>query len=95
MSFGDNFISGMSVPGTSGVIMGRTKHYAFGGTTSYIDNTDIWLEKVNDDLTRYFVDGQWKDIISRTEHIKVKGRDTIHHKIYFTHRGPLISLETL
>ena len=95
LSFGDNFVSGMSVPGVMGVIMGRTKHFAFGGTTSYIDNTDIWLEKVNEDLTKYFVDGEWKDIIRRTDRIKVKGGDTIEYELYFTHRGPLISLEML
>ena len=53
--------------------MGRTKHIAVGATTTYTDNVDLWQEEVNDEFTKYKVDGEWKDIIKRVERIKVKG----------------------
>ena len=46
-----NFLTGTTVPGTPGIIMGRTKYIANGGTTSFSDNIDLWLEKVNDEFT--------------------------------------------
>ena len=57
MSFGDNFVSGTTVPGIPGIVMGRTKYIAWGGTTAYSDNVDLWQEKVNDQFTKYEVDG--------------------------------------
>jgi penicillin amidase len=57
MSFGSDFLIGSTVAGAPGILMGRTKHFAMAGTSSYADNLDLWQEEVNEEYTNYLVDG--------------------------------------
>lgn len=45
---------------------------------------------MDESLTKYFVDGEWRNFKIVTETIKVKGADDIEFSIRFTHRGPLM-----
>ena len=57
MSFGNDFLTGATIVGTPGILMGRSKHIAIAGTSSYADNLDLWQEEVNAEFTKYLVDG--------------------------------------
>lgn len=51
---------------------------------------------MNDDLTQYFVDGQWRDLETLSEQIIVKNKaEPVDLKIRFTHRGPLFQHDIL
>ena len=91
----DKYVIGGTAAGMPFVQIGRTESFAWGCSATRIDNSDIWEEEVNDDFTKYLVDGEWREIKKITEKIKVKGGDDIDFVIGFTHRGPLIELNLL
>ena len=88
--YGDNYFIGSSIPGSPGMMNGRNNHISMTFTASWPDTTDLWEEEVNNDLTKYYVDGEWQDLVVSTEKIKVKNQQEYHHRIMYTHRGPLI-----
>ena len=74
--------------------VGRTKNIVWSFTTSRCDTSDLWQEKLNEDMTQYFVDGEWQKLEFIDEYIKVKGEDEPElFKIKFTHRGPVIPFD--
>lgn len=73
----ENFLIGGTVPGIPLVGIGRSKNTSFGQTAALADSSDLWQETLNDDLTKYFVDGEWRDLKIVTETIKIKGQDDL------------------
>lgn len=88
-------ISGIMLPGTTLIAMGRTDDISFSGTVSRVDTSDLWQEKLNEDETEYFVDNTWRKLEVRTEVIKVKGQEDVILEVKHTHRGPVIPFESL
>ena len=82
-------MSGANLPGTPLIGIGRTKNIAWGFTTSRVDTCDLWEEKLNEDGTKYFVDGEWRDLEIKKEIIKIKGKPDKVLEVKKTHRGPL------
>ena len=95
LRWGDRFAVGGTIVGTPSIAVGRTNNFAWGLTTSRIDNIDLWEEEINDDFTKYKVDGEWRQIKKVTESIKVRGGKTIEFEVGFTHRGPIFSLDLM
>jgi penicillin G amidase len=65
---------GASAPGIPLIGIGKSKNISWGQTAPHCDNSDLWQETLNEDLTKYFVDGEWKDLRIVDEIIKVKGK---------------------
>lgn len=94
--WGDNYLIGGSIPGMPTIAIGRSKRVSWGITAPISDSSDLWQEELNEEKTKYLLDGEWKDLKIITEQIKVKGSNqTIEQKIRFTHRGPLFNYELL
>ena len=53
--------------------MGRSNNLTWGLTAAIVDNSDLWKEELNDAGTHYLVDGEWRELESIDEVIKVKG----------------------
>jgi penicillin amidase len=83
------------MPGVPGISLGRTQHMSWGITTPIPDTSDLWQETINDDDTKYFVDGEWRDLIVTTEIIKIKGQEPLKFEIKSTHRGAVYEFENL
>ena len=84
-------ISGISCAGVP-FIVGKTGYLAFGITTIYLDNQDLYRETIQDG--QYLVNGKWIDLRQREETIKVKTDKGINEQSFAireTHRGPVIS----
>ena len=64
-------------------------------TNAVSDTTDLWEEEINEEGTKYLVDGQWHDLIKVPEKIKVKGKGIIEFDLAMTHRGVLVGYDTL
>ncbi len=84
-------VTGLLLPGQPFVICGHNDSIAWGMTNVAVDDLDFYAETLNNDSTRYRVDGQWKDLQIKEEIIKVKGGDEVRKRLRFTHRGPLIN----
>jgi acyl-homoserine lactone acylase PvdQ len=86
----DKFLIGGSTPGVPLIGIGKSKNISYGQTAALCDISDLWQETVNEDLTKYFVDGEWKDLRIVKESIKIKGKPDLEWPIMFTHRGPIM-----
>jgi len=64
---------GGSYPGVMFLGQGKSNYIAWGQTAPLNDVSDVFKEKLNEDETKYFVDGKWRDLTIITEEIKVKG----------------------
>ena len=84
-------VTGVLVPGQPFVVAGHNEEIAWGMTNLMVDDIDLYLEKTNDEKTKYLLDGEWKDIRTENEIIKVKKQDDRELEIKYTHRGPIIS----
>jgi penicillin G amidase len=86
-------VSGMTLPGGPGVVAGRTRGVAWGFTNAYVDDADLFLERVDPaDSTRYLIPGGSEAFRTRVEVISVRGRsipDTL--RVRETRHGPVIS----
>jgi len=84
-------VTGVTIPGAPGIVSGHNQHIAWGMTNVMLDNADYYIETINKDTTKYLVDGQWKPLKTVNEQIITKEGDTVYCKLYFTHRGPIVS----
>ncbi|MDW8212651.1 MAG: penicillin acylase family protein [Roseiflexaceae bacterium] len=95
LSGGDFHVTGASIPGTPGVIIGHNEHIAWGITNSGNDVQDLYLEKFDPtDLTglRYEYQGQWETAELVREEIVVRGqREVVIEEVRITRHGPIIN----
>jgi penicillin amidase len=82
-------VTGFTMPGTPGVLIGHNDHIAWGFTNGSEDVTDLYLEKVSGD--RYLWNGAWYPLTTRTEVIKVAGGKPVTITVRATRHGPLVS----
>ncbi|MFX0060267.1 MAG: penicillin acylase family protein [Candidatus Heimdallarchaeota archaeon] len=80
----DNNLYGASFPGTALAIIGHTSHISWGMTNSFLDQNDFYLEKLNDEGTKYTFNNTERDIETLTEVIKIKGQPDYNYNIKFT-----------
>jgi len=80
-------ISGMGMPGLPGVVIGRTKHLAWGATYTFMDTVDSWVEDCNDG--KYRLGDTWRDFTERQEVIKRKKHTDDKITFYENHHGVL------
>ena len=89
---------GANLPGVPGLLLGRTQHVSFGVTNAYGDSQDLYIEKLDPNNAKNYMDG----LTSRpfqVEHktITVKDDSTENGSrqesiaIRYTKRGPVIS----
>ena len=77
-------ISGMSVPGIPGIVIGRTPHHAWSMQVGHAHTVD------------YYVESQSNIISARTENINVAGQaNPIQIQVYRTKHGPIINQSPL
>lgn len=89
---GEMNVTGVALPGQPLVISGHNDTIAWGMTNVMLDDMDFYRETLHpEDSSRYLVDGAWKEMKVERQRIAVKGGDTATRKIYYTHRGPVIS----
>lgn len=96
LEFSDGKIfSGAQLAGAPALGIGRSNDIAWSCTTSRADTSDLWQEKLNEDETEYFVDGEWRKLEIVEETMKIKGQPDKVLKLKFTHRGPVMNYESL
>ncbi len=85
-------VTGVAVPGQPLVVAGHNENIAWGLTNLYVDDIDLYHEKLNpDNPNEYWFNGEWKSLEIRKEVIHIKGGTSVEKENRFTHRGPIIS----
>ncbi len=84
-------VTGLVLPGQPFVIAGHNDSIAWGMTNVMVDDLDFYAETLNEDSTKYLLDGKWEDLTVKDEIIKTKEGDELNETLRFTHRGPIIN----
>ena len=85
-------VTGVLIPGQPFIIAGHNQNIAWGMTNLMVDDVDLYVEKLNhENHNQYLFNGEWKNLINKTEIISIKKGlpDTV--TIRFTHRGAVVS----
>lgn len=83
----NNYVTGITLPGLPGFIMGRNKDVAFSFTYGYMDCIDYFLEEIKD--TQAKSEQAWCGLNYRNESIIFKNKKEKEIRIYETERGIL------
>jgi len=83
-------VTGVSLPGLPGVIVGHNEHIAWGVTNLQFDVEDLYDEKLDPRTGRYLVDGHVEQAQADREYIRVKGAPTDEQLIWVTRHGPVL-----
>jgi penicillin amidase len=82
-------VSGVSLPGVPGVIVGHNQHIAWGITNLGFDVQDLYFEKM-DGAGRYLFHGQVEQARQEREIIPVKGKPAVQLNMLVTRHGPVM-----
>ncbi len=82
-------VTGFTLAGMPGVIIGHNQEIAWGMTNLDPDVTDFYLEDISEG--QYRVDDAVRPVLSRTETIEVAGGEDVQILIRETHHGPIMS----
>ena len=89
---GDFQVTGVTIPGVPGVIIGHNEHVAWGITNAFPDVQDIYIERFHEqDRSLYEVNGRWQQADLVEEVIKVRGRKAVVETVRYTRHGPVFS----
>ena len=77
------------------MINGRNNNFAWSMTNSVSDTTDLWEEELNEDGTKYKVDGEWRDLTEVPMQIRVRGKNPVDFTMRLTHRGTLVDFDSI
>ncbi len=83
-------VSGVSLPGMPGVIVGHNERIAWGVTNLHYDVQDLYQERIDQVSGRYEFRGQVEQARIETDLIRVKGRGSIEVRNWVTRHGPLV-----
>jgi penicillin G amidase len=86
-------VSGVSLPGVPGIVVGHNEDVAWGITIAWHDDQDLYVERLHpENPHRYEFQGGWLDAEVRREEIAVKGRSNPEiETVVVTRHGPIIS----
>jgi penicillin amidase len=82
-------VSGVSLPGVPGVVVGHNQRIAWGITNLQFDVQDLYLEKM-DENGRYLYKGQVEQAQQERELIQVKGQRPTEMNVWVTRHGPVV-----
>ncbi len=86
----DYEVSGMTIPGVPGVVLGRSADLAWAMTNLYVDDVDLFVERLDASGTKVARGDSWQPIEVRRETIRVRGSDPVDLEVRSTDRGPLL-----
>ena len=90
LDFPDGGVIGGTIPGLPAVLVGRKKTVAWGLTYAYIDDTDLYIEKLGKDPDTYLTPEGWKRFRTARTRIRVKGGKDVELTLRWSENGPIL-----
>lgn len=91
MDLAEGPVIGGSIPGLPMISIGRSERLGWGLTSSYLDDQDLYIERLNpDDPEEYLTPGGWERFRTREVVIEVKGTAPERRTLRWTRHGPVI-----
>jgi penicillin G amidase len=84
-------VMGATIPGIPAVLIGRNQNLAWGLTSSYLDDQDVYIERLDpEDSGRYLAPDGWHDFETREAVIPVRDAPDATRTLRWTRHGPVI-----
>ncbi|MBP0481912.1 penicillin acylase family protein [Sagittula salina] len=84
-------VIGGTIPGTPAVMLGRSEKLGWGLTSSYLDDQDLFVERLNpDNPEEYRTPTGWKRFTTRKSIIGIRDETPITITLRFTDNGPVL-----
>ena len=91
---GDIHVAGASFPGLPGVLLGHNEDIAWGATTTYFDQTDVYLETLNEAGDAVIFNGEEVPLQEVKYTFEVAGGEPVTETFLFVpHHGPIIEID--
>lgn len=84
-------VIGGTIPGIPAILTGRSSKLAWGLTSSYLDDQDLFIEELNPgDPTEYRTESGWEKFRTQPSIIQVNDGEPITLELQWTQNGPVI-----
>ncbi|MEO0943511.1 MAG: penicillin acylase family protein, partial [Pseudomonadota bacterium] len=84
-------VIGGTIPGTPAVLVGRSDKLGWGLTSSYADDQDVFIERLNpDNPEEVLTPSGWRPLASRQSIIRIKDADPINVTLRWSENGPIL-----
>ncbi|NKX46194.1 penicillin acylase family protein [Roseicyclus persicicus] len=84
-------VIGATIPGMPVILAGRSERLAWGITSAYLDDIDLYVEELNpDDVTQYRTPDGWAEFRTDRRVIEVAGAEPVTITRRWTENGPVI-----
>lgn len=83
-------VAGMTIPGLPVVVVGQTPHLAWAVTNTQLDDTDLYIEELDEAGERVRRGEEWVPITVEEDTIPLRGGETEAIELRTTDRGPLL-----
>lgn len=91
MDLAEGPVMGGTIPGIPAVLIGRNDRLGWGLTSSYLDDQDIYIDRVNpDDPGQYLTPDGWADFVERPSVITVRDAEPDRSTLRWTRHGPVL-----
>jgi penicillin amidase len=91
MDLAEGPVMGGTIPGIPAVIVGRNADLGWGLTSSYLDDQDVYIEKLNpDNPDEYLTPAGFAAFETREAVIAVQGAEPVRFELRWTRHGPVI-----
>ena len=91
MDLAEGPVVGGTIPGIPAVIVGRNADLGWGLTASYLDDQDVYIEKLNpENPEEYLTPAGFVPFETREAEIKVKDAEPVSLELRWTRHGPVI-----
>ncbi len=86
-----NSVIGGTIPGVPAILVGRNRHIAWGVTSAYVDDLDVYVERLNpDDPEEYLSEDGFIPFLKVSATIDVGDSETRTLDLYWSERGPVV-----
>lgn len=87
----DGGVIGATIPGIPSVQSGRSQNLGWGVTSSYLDDLDVYIERLNpDNVQEYLTPDGFKPFITRKSIIQIKDAEPVTVTLRRTENGPVL-----
>ncbi len=83
-------VTGVSLPGVPGVIVGHNDYIAWGVTNLHFDVQDLYVEKLDPQSGQYVFGNKMEQARPERETIRVKGQQPVELRYWVTQHGPVM-----
>ena len=91
LEFPGNSVIGGTIPGVPAILVGRNRHIAWGVTSAYVDDLDVYIERLNpENPDEYLTEDGFVPFRKVSTNIEVGNGETLTLDLFRSERGPVV-----